>query len=159
MAHDRFDLVSFLFNRNERTRAFTHTTEASAVTNATAIVAVTEAARREIRARYPQDNFLVMEGVPREDIVAEWQSTTTRENGIETARLIQGMPGKKVLLTSDFHMYRALRVFRKLGIDVTPMPIPDVLKASEHWNGRISGFQTMTAETAKIIYYKLHGWI
>jgi uncharacterized SAM-binding protein YcdF (DUF218 family) len=104
-------------------------------------------------------NFLVMEGVPREDIVAEWQSTTTRENGIETARLIQGMPGKKVLLTSDFHMYRALHVFRKLGIDVTPMPIPDVLKASEHWNGRLSGFQTMTAETGKIIYYRLRGWI
>jgi uncharacterized SAM-binding protein YcdF (DUF218 family) len=104
-------------------------------------------------------DFLVMEGVPREDIVAEWRSTTTRENGIETARLIQGMPGKKVLLTSDFHMYRALRVFRKLGIDVTPLPIPDVLKASEHLNGRFSGFQTMTVETAKIVYYKLHGWI
>ena len=104
-------------------------------------------------------NFLVMEGVPQQAIVAEWHSTTTRENGLETARLVQGMPGRKVLLTSDFHMYRALRVFRKLGVDVTPMPIPDVLKLSQHWYGRFGGFQTMTAETAKIVYYKLHGWI
>src|ERR1017187_8258907 len=69
-------------------------------------------------------NFLVAYGVPREAIVAEWQSASTRENGIATARLVQNMPGKKVLLTSDFHMFRAIRVFRKLGIEVTPMPAP-----------------------------------
>jgi uncharacterized SAM-binding protein YcdF (DUF218 family) len=104
-------------------------------------------------------DFLIMEGVPRQAIVTEWHSTTTRENALETARLIQGMPGRKVLLTSDFHMFRAIRVFRKLGIDVTPMPIPDVMKASEHLNGRITGFQTMTVESFKIAYYKLRGWI
>jgi uncharacterized SAM-binding protein YcdF (DUF218 family) len=104
-------------------------------------------------------NFLITEGVPRQDIVAEWHSTTTRENGVETARLIQNMPGEKVLLTSDFHMFRAIRVFRKLGVDVTPMAVPDVLKASEHLDGRITGFQTMTVESFKIVYYKLHGWI
>ena len=49
-----FDLVSFLFSRSERARNFAIKTEASAVTNATAIVAVTEAARRQIRARHPQ---------------------------------------------------------------------------------------------------------
>lgn len=37
-----------------------------------------------------------------------------------TARIVEGMPGEKVLLTSDFHMYRAIRVFRKLGVEVTP---------------------------------------
>jgi uncharacterized SAM-binding protein YcdF (DUF218 family) len=105
------------------------------------------------------ENFLIVEGVPQQAIVAESHSTTTRENGVETARLIQSMPGKKVLLTSDFHMFRAIRVFRKLGIDVTPMPIPDVLKASQHLSGRITGFQTMTVESFKIVYYKLRGWI
>jgi glycosyltransferase involved in cell wall biosynthesis len=50
-----FDLVSFLFSRSERTRKIAQSAEASAVTNATAVVAVTEAARREIRARYPQE--------------------------------------------------------------------------------------------------------
>jgi uncharacterized SAM-binding protein YcdF (DUF218 family) len=104
-------------------------------------------------------NFLVAYGVPREAMVAEWRSTSTRENGIETARLIQDMPGKKVLLTSDFHMYRAIRVFRKLGIEVTPMAAPDVLHATEHWNGRFQAFETMVVESAKIVYYRLRGWI
>lgn len=104
-------------------------------------------------------NFLVLEGVPREDIVAEWRSTSTRENAIETSRLIRGMPGKKVLLTSDFHMYRAIRVFRKTGIDVSPMPAPDVLKSSKNWNARWPDFERMTVETAKIVFYKLHGWM
>jgi uncharacterized SAM-binding protein YcdF (DUF218 family) len=103
--------------------------------------------------------FLIAEGIPRQVIVAEWQSNSTRENGIDTARLIEGMPGKKVLLTSDFHMYRAIRVFRKLGIEVSPMPIPDVLKTAQHWNGRLPAFETMTVESAKIIYYRLRGWI
>ena len=104
-------------------------------------------------------NFLLAEGVPPEVIVAEWRSRSTRENGIETARLIQGMTGKKVLLTSDFHMYRALRVFRKLGIEVTPMAVPDVLHSTEHWNGRFSAFETMAVESVKIVYYALRGWI
>ena len=83
----------------------------------------------------------------------------TRENAIQTARLIQNLPGKKVLLTSDFHMYRALRVFRKLGIDVTPMAVPDVLHSAENWKGRFSGFETMLIESTKIVYYRLRGWI
>lgn len=50
-----FDLVSFLFTRSERARSVARNVEASAVANATAVVAVTEAARREIRARYPEE--------------------------------------------------------------------------------------------------------
>ena len=104
-------------------------------------------------------NFLIAEGVPSQAIVAEWQSQSTRENGINTARLVAGMPGRKVLLTSDFHMYRSIRVFRKLGVDVTPMPVPDVLKSAKHWNARFPAFETLVVETAKIVYYKLRGWI
>jgi glycosyltransferase involved in cell wall biosynthesis len=47
------DLVSF--SRSERAQKVARKAEASAVRNATAIVAVTEAARREIRARYPKE--------------------------------------------------------------------------------------------------------
>jgi uncharacterized SAM-binding protein YcdF (DUF218 family) len=104
-------------------------------------------------------NFLVAEGIPREAIAAEWRSTSTRENAINTAFLVQGMRGRKVLLTSEFHMYRALGVFRKLGIEVTPMAVPDVLHSTEHWNGRFSAFETMLVESVKIVYYALRGWI
>jgi uncharacterized SAM-binding protein YcdF (DUF218 family) len=104
-------------------------------------------------------DYLVAEGVPREAIVAEWRSNSTHENGINTAQLVASMPGKKVLLTSDFHMYRAIRVFRKLGIEVTPMPIPDVLKSTQRWNGRLPAFETLVLESAKIVDYKFRGWI
>ena len=104
-------------------------------------------------------NFLVGQGIPRQAIVSEWGSQNTRENGIAVARLIEGMPGKKVLLTSDFHMYRALRVFRKLNIEVTPMPAPDVLHSAEHWNGRFQAFEIMVIESAKIFDYAVRGWI
>lgn len=104
-------------------------------------------------------NFLVAEGIPRPAMIAEWKSTSTRENAINTRRLIEHMSGKRVLLTSDFHMYRALRVFRKAGINAAPMAVPDVLHSTEHWNGRFSAFETMLIETVKIGYYALRGWI
>jgi uncharacterized SAM-binding protein YcdF (DUF218 family) len=104
-------------------------------------------------------NFLIADGVPRDVLVTERKSVSTRENAIETARLIQTLPGKKVLLTSDFHMYRALRVFRKLGIEAAPMAVPDVLHSTEQWNGRFSAFEIMLTESAKIVYYSVRGWI
>jgi uncharacterized SAM-binding protein YcdF (DUF218 family) len=104
-------------------------------------------------------DFLLAQGIPREAYVLERRSTSTRENAIETARLMQSLPGRKVLVTSDFHMLRALAVFRKLKIDVAPIAVPDVLHATEHWPGRFPAFETMVAESAKIAYYKLRGWM
>ncbi|MGC1464029.1 MAG: glycosyltransferase [Terracidiphilus sp.] len=55
------DLVGF--SRGERARSVARNVEASAVANATAIVAVTEAARHEIRDRYPlepESKFLLL---------------------------------------------------------------------------------------------------
>jgi glycosyltransferase involved in cell wall biosynthesis len=50
-----FGIASFGFSRSERARQFAIEAEAHAVTAATAVVAVTEAARREIRDRYPHE--------------------------------------------------------------------------------------------------------
>ena len=104
-------------------------------------------------------DFLHAEGIPSDAFVFERPSTSTRENALETARMLQSLPGRKVLLTSDFHMLRALGTFRKLKIDVTPMAVPDVLHGTEGWPGRFPAFQTMLTETAKIAYYKLRGWM
>lgn len=104
-------------------------------------------------------DLLVAEGVPSGSIISDPAPNSTRENGLDTVHLIRNIPGTKVLLTSDFHMYRALRVFRKLGINVTPYPAPDVMKVSQHWYGRLVGFQTLVIETGKIVYYRLRGWI
>jgi len=50
-----FDVAGFNFSRTERARAFSIQAEARAVASATCVVSVTEAARREIRSRYPQE--------------------------------------------------------------------------------------------------------
>jgi uncharacterized SAM-binding protein YcdF (DUF218 family) len=108
---------------------------------------------------YGVEDFLVAEGISPESILIDPQSSSTRSNGLDTAKLIQRLPGKRVLLTSDYHMFRAQRVFRRLGVDVVPMPVPDVTKSGQRWTGRFSGFQTLILESAKIAYYKAHGWI
>jgi uncharacterized SAM-binding protein YcdF (DUF218 family) len=104
-------------------------------------------------------NFLLANGIPRSAMIAEWGSTGTRESGIAVARLLRNMPGKRVLLTSDYHMYRAIRVFRKVGVEAAPMAVPDVLHSTEGWPGRFGACWAMAVETAKIVYYGLRGWI
>jgi uncharacterized SAM-binding protein YcdF (DUF218 family) len=104
-------------------------------------------------------DFLVCHGVPAAAIRLEERSTSTRENAIEAARLLASTPGAKVLLTSDYHMYRAWRAFRKAGLDTIPHPFPDVLKASSRFENRWPMFLRVSKETAKIAYYRLRGWI
>lgn len=105
------------------------------------------------------ENYLLAEGIPREAIVAEWRSNSTRESGIAVAGILKDIPGRNVLLTSDFHMFRALRVFRKVHVEVVPLVAPDLLHQGENWNGRIPAFETLMVETVKIAGYALHGWL
>src|SRR4051812_6187519 len=72
--------------------------------------------------------FLVCQNVPAEVILTETVSRDTRENALNVARLLSGDSGSKVLLTSDYHMYRASRAFAKAGLHVVPRPFPDALK-------------------------------
>lgn len=104
-------------------------------------------------------NLLVAEGVPAQIIVLENSARSTRENALYTSSLLAGDNGRKVLLTSDFHMFRAVRTFRKAGLQVTPSPIPDVLKRNDQLYKRWETFLEESVETAKIVYYFGRGWI
>jgi len=104
-------------------------------------------------------DFLVSSGVPYTAVFLEDRSRSTRENALFTKQLIAGWPGKLVLLTSDQHMFRALRVFRKVGLDVTPRPAPDTLKGSRTWLARWNHTWGLEVETIKIVYYAARGWI
>ena len=103
--------------------------------------------------------FMVCEGVPADAITAETASKTTRENALEVARLLAGDRGSKVLLTSEYHMFRAWRVFTRAGLKVSPRPFPDGLKRGYHWQGRWPVFLELCVETGKIAYYYVRGWI
>lgn len=104
-------------------------------------------------------DFLVAQGVPREAIGLETRSRSTREHALYLSQLLAGSSGSKVLLTSDYHMFRARRAFGKVGLDVRPRPYPDVRKRAARWTGRWPAFLDLVGETAKIGYYWAHGWI
>jgi uncharacterized SAM-binding protein YcdF (DUF218 family) len=104
-------------------------------------------------------DFLICHGVPHQVIRVETRANSTRENALYTKELLAGAPGRKILLTSDYHMFRAHRAFRKVGLDVLPRPYPDVRKRASSWLGRWPGFLDLVGETTKIAYYFVRGWI
>ena len=62
-------------------------------------------------------------GIPQSAIIFEGNSRNTRENAVETSRLLKNRQLNRVLLvTSAFHMPRALATFRAVGIDAIPSP-------------------------------------
>ncbi len=107
----------------------------------------------------PMRDFLVYRGVPAEAIQLEDRSTSTRENALFTAEKLKGVPGKVVLLTSDYHMYRACRAFARAGLHVTPLPVPDAGKRNVQWRLRCTVFQDLMMELVKIAGYRGRGWI
>ena len=107
----------------------------------------------------PMRDFLEYRGVPRTAIQVETRSENTHENALYVKDLLTGVSGRKVLLTSDYHMFRAYRAFRKAGLDVQPRPFPDAEKRAATWTGRWPAFLELIEETAKIAYYYLRGWI
>ncbi len=63
-------------------------------------------------------------GVARDRITLEADSRDTYENALYTARLLQPKPGQRwLLVTSAWHMPRAMGCFRKAGLAVEPWPV------------------------------------
>jgi uncharacterized SAM-binding protein YcdF (DUF218 family) len=107
----------------------------------------------------PMRDFLECHGVPAQVIVLESESRSTRENALYTKRMLAGLPGRKVLLTSDYHMARARRAFTKVGLDVRPRPFPDAMKRGLNLQTRWGAFVDLIRETAALVYYAARGWI
>ena len=103
--------------------------------------------------------FLNAYGVPREEIFLEERSHDTRDCALQTKQMIASWPGRRVLVTSDIHIFRAKRAFQAAGLPVETRPFPDLLK---YWNGqtwRIPESMSLFAEIGKIGYYRIRGWI
>ena len=114
-------------------------------------------------------------GIPGERIILETNSTTTYENGVEIKKILGEKPF--VLVTSAFHLPRALAVFEKLGL--SPIPAPADFRAIRHGphsmlstrellKKLISAFPSSSNlahseramhEYAGFIWYWVRGWI
>jgi uncharacterized SAM-binding protein YcdF (DUF218 family) len=104
-------------------------------------------------------DFLAAYGIPRNVILAENRAANTHENALYVKPMMQGLSGTTVLMTSDYHMFRARRAFEKAGVHVVPRPIPDVLKRSRWILNRWTSFWTLVIETGKIGYYAWNRWM
>jgi uncharacterized SAM-binding protein YcdF (DUF218 family) len=103
--------------------------------------------------------FLTAHGIPEDAIIVENHSHSTRENALFAKPLLAGAGGRFVLLTSDYHTYRASRCFAREGIRVHPHPCPDVLKRVKSWRARWDCFFEVSSELSKILYYRARGWM
>jgi uncharacterized SAM-binding protein YcdF (DUF218 family) len=110
-------------------------------------------------ANQPIGAFLQAHGVPAEKITYERDSQSTRESALFCQRLLESEPGPLTLLTSDFHTYRAWRVFRKAGLVTTTLPASDAGKRSLQRQERWVLAGQLAEETLKLIYYAWQGWI
>ena len=65
--------------------------------------------------------YLMSQGIPEKDILKEDQSTTTLENLLFSKRILDTFSGRKytALVSSNYHVYRALRYCREIGLECT----------------------------------------
>lgn len=108
-------------------------------------------------------DFIVAQGVPLSGITVESTSRDTHESAQFVAGLLRADPRYRnrrlVLLTSDYHMFRAYRAFRRAGVDLAPRPIPDARKRFGDLLQRWPILFELLEETAKSGYYWSRGWI
>ena len=103
-------------------------------------------------------NLLSENGVDPHSILTERSAMTTFENAVFTRRTLErqfqhGALPAVVLLTSDYHAWRARRTFRHCGLRAEAIPIADVIKRCSAPTFRVTGAVTVLSEWAKDIVY------
>jgi uncharacterized SAM-binding protein YcdF (DUF218 family) len=105
-------------------------------------------------------------GLPRTRLILEDRSRNTRENAAFTADLVKPKPGERwLLVTSAWHMPRAVGCFRAAGFTVQAYPV-DYRTAGPRDAIRFNGFASdglatldlMTKEWIGLLAYRLAGY-
>jgi uncharacterized SAM-binding protein YcdF (DUF218 family) len=80
-------------------------------------------------------DVLVSLGMAPDKVVAEAKSLNTQQNAEFTASLLRQYDWQRpVLVTSAFHMRRAVEEFKRAGVAVTPYPVGYSVLRSKYWN-------------------------
>ncbi len=103
--------------------------------------------------------LLVANGIPEAAILVEDRSHTTRENATFCQPILANLTDPYVLLTSDYHTYRASRAFTKAMVRIEAIPAPDLLKRVNQRVARWQCFWDLAREYTAIVYYRFKGWI
>lgn len=104
------------------------------------------------------ESYFISRGIPAESIIVEDNSQNTRENSREVIKVIKEKPF--FLVTSGYHMKRALFAFKKAGGNPIPAPIDFRLKESYKLRDFIPNSDNLKKadlavyEYLGIVYYK-----
>jgi uncharacterized SAM-binding protein YcdF (DUF218 family) len=101
------------------------------------------------------ENLLAM-GVPKEDILSEREAMNTIENSRLTHRITDSLmiQGPFVLITSAFHMPRAMKIFADEGMPVRPFPCAYLTLPADKKFGILSLIPSANAPNLWSIYLK-----
>jgi uncharacterized SAM-binding protein YcdF (DUF218 family) len=77
---------------------------------------------------------------------------------MNTSALLTDKKLRVALMSSDIHMVRAYRCFRKVGVDPICIPAPDTIKRYNSLALRWTVFGEVMLETTKLFGYRLLGY-
>ena len=114
--------------------------------------------------------FLLLMGVRQEDILLESRSRNTHENALFSKQLIDSqrvITPKILMITSAYHMPRAMGCFRKVGLDVQPFSAHFVGEkpswGASYWlkpdAEAFANWEAIFKEWIGYVVYKLKGYI
>ena len=75
-------------------------------------------------------DWLIARGVPAADVIAETASGDTRQNIRNAVSLLGSAPERVLIVTSDYHVARALQIARDQGLQAWGMSAPTL---PEYW--------------------------
>jgi uncharacterized SAM-binding protein YcdF (DUF218 family) len=110
-------------------------------------------------------SFVVEEGIAPSRIILEERSRSTHENAVYTKEMIRPASGETwILVTSAYHMPRAIACFEAVGWPVIPYPVDFRIDPETGLRANFSlldGLATSTLagkEWAGLVGYRLMGW-
>ncbi len=131
-----------------------------------------ELAGAETSEASDMSQLLQFMGIPPEDILLEPEAYNTRENALYSQAILKEEGLEKILLvTSAMHMPRSLKIFRKLGMDVTPAAADFLIGQSERPQTSRARLISLLPESENLLFvsraikeyiglfvYRLRGW-
>jgi len=103
-------------------------------------------AKDEKSHAYMQEKLAISLGVRKEDIIRFDTPKDTREEAIETKKLLKNK--KFILVTSASHMKRSMLLFRKLGLNPIPAPTNHLGYSSSNFKAYFSSFNMYKTKVA-----------
>jgi uncharacterized SAM-binding protein YcdF (DUF218 family) len=103
-------------------------------------------------------------GIGQDRIILERDSRNTRENALFAKKLVNPQPDEVwLLVTSAWHMPRAIGVFRKVGWPVHPFPVDVMTEGGWRltdftFGGHLNQLDRVAKEWVGLVAYRLAGW-